>query len=51
MPSNLERLTLAGAVVALSLAHGGVGAQSATKGPAGWTVPRLADGHPDLEGV
>ena len=51
MPSTLERLTLAGAVVALSLAHAGVGAQAPGKGPAGWVVPRTADGKPDLEGV
>ena len=51
MPSTLERLTLAGAVVALSLAHAGVGAQAPAKGPAGWVVPRTADGKPDLEGV
>ena len=51
MPSTLERLTLAGAVVALSLAHVGVGAQAPAKGPAGWVVPRTADGKPDLEGV
>jgi len=49
MPSNLHRLVLAGGVLALSLAHASLGAQSAAKG--GWTVPRLADGHPDLEGV
>jgi hypothetical protein len=51
MRSHFKILTLAGAVAAMSVAHAGVGAQSTSKGPAGWTVPRLADGHPDLEGV
>ena len=52
MPSHLKKLILLGAVVALSLAHAGVSAQSAgAKPPAGWVVPRTADGRPDLEGV
>ena len=51
MQSHLTKATLAGAVVALALSHAGVSAQSASKGPPGWSVPRLADGHPDLEGV
>jgi hypothetical protein len=51
MPSHFKKLTLAGAVAALSVAHAGMGAQSNSKAPAGWVVPRLADGHPDLEGV
>lgn len=48
MPSHLKKFTLAWAVVALSLAHTGVDAQSTAKG---WVVPRTADGRPDLEGV
>jgi hypothetical protein len=51
MASRFRKLTIAGAVVALGAAHAGVYAQSAGKPPAGWVVPRLADGHPDLEGV
>ena len=51
MPSHLKTLTLAGAVVALSLASAGLLAQSAGKAPGGWVVPRTADGRPDLEGV
>jgi len=52
MPSHLKELILLGAVVALSLAHAGVSAQSAgAKAAAGWVVPRTADGRPDLEGV
>jgi hypothetical protein len=42
-------------VVAGSLVVVSLGAQSApaapTGAPAGWTVPRTADGHPDLQGV
>ena len=42
-------------VVAGSLVVASLGAQSApaasTGAPAGWTVPRTADGHPDLQGV
>jgi hypothetical protein len=37
--------------MALSLAHAGAGQQPAAKGAGGWTVPRLADGRPDFEGV
>jgi len=52
MLSHLRKLILPGAVVALSLAHAGVSAQSAgAKAAAGWVVPRTADGRPDLEGV
>jgi len=47
MPSRFKKHTLAGAVVALALAHAGVAAQSAKT----WVVPRTADGKPDLEGV
>lgn len=42
---------LAAAAVALSIAPAGVDAQSTSKAPGGWTVRRLADGRPDLEGV
>ena len=51
MPFHLKNLIRLAAVVALSLSHAGVSAQSTAKGAAGWVVPRTADGRPDLEGV
>jgi hypothetical protein len=51
MSSHLEKLILAGAIVASVAAHADVRAQATAKAQAGWTVPRTADGRPDLEGV
>jgi hypothetical protein len=41
-------------IIVASLVHVGAAAQQTTPAPSqarGWTVPRLADGRPDLEGV
>jgi hypothetical protein len=51
MPSHARRLTVAGALIALSLAPVAAGQEPAAKGAAGWVTPRTADGRPDLEGV
>ena len=54
---HVRRLTFVGAVaVVLSLVHGQAKSQSLNAKPAKaatqtWTVPRTADGHPDLQGV
>src|SRR4026209_840425 len=49
--SYLRNSSLVFVLVALSLADARAGQQPAAKGPAGWVVPRTADGRPDLEGV
>ena len=49
--SNMRISSLVGVALVLSFAPAGAGQQSTVKGPAGWVVPRTADGRPDLEGV
>ncbi|HEV8393062.1 MAG TPA: hypothetical protein VGQ37_02260 [Vicinamibacterales bacterium] len=51
MTSYLRKSSLVAVLIALSLAHAGAGQQATAKGPAGWVLPRTADGRPDLEGV
>jgi hypothetical protein len=51
MSSHVRSLSLAGAVIALSLAHVDAGQQTPPKAASGWVMPRTADGRPDLEGV
>jgi hypothetical protein len=51
MSSFTRKSSLVFVVVALSFAHARAGQQPPAKGPAGWVVPRTADGRPDLEGV
>jgi hypothetical protein len=49
--SNMRISSLVVVALVLSFAHAGAGQQSTVKGPAGWVLPRTADGRPDLEGV
>jgi hypothetical protein len=52
--SRLQPVVVAAALVLGSLAVVSLAGQSGTSSgaaPAGWKVPRLADGHPDLQGV
>src|SRR5687768_12912350 len=54
MPFCTRRSSLAVWIIVALLVHVGAAAQQSTTGASqarGWTVPRLADGRPDLEGV
>ncbi len=49
IPASLA--TLAAAIAVVSILPVPVAGQSLSGAPANWTVPRTADGQPDLQGV